>query len=145
MRAGWTVNEPWPVRESRIGENGLTVLRKKKTTQVAPAAQPAHPQVTKLAREISRRLRQMGDPIDAKFLQGFFKTGAGGYGKGDLFHGVRVPATRALLGEYRHAGLAEGAALLRSRWHEERLFALLLLVREYSRADRATKRAIYDF
>ena len=48
------------------------------------------------AKEISKRLQKMGDKEDARFLQGFFKTGIGQYGEGDIFLGIRVPALRKL-------------------------------------------------
>jgi 3-methyladenine DNA glycosylase AlkD len=96
------------------------------------------------ASEISRRLRRLGNPRDAHFQQRYFKTAAGEYGHGDRFLGVRVPAVRQLLREARDAGVTEATQLLRSKWHEERLFALLLLVREFTRGDIAQRRAIFD-
>jgi 3-methyladenine DNA glycosylase AlkD len=47
--------------------------------------------------------------------------------------------------ECRGAGIADAAPLLRSPIHEERLFALLLLVDAFKRSDEAGRRAIYDF
>jgi 3-methyladenine DNA glycosylase AlkD len=56
-----------------------------------------------------------------------------------------VPRVRAVC---RAAGdavpLREAAALLRSKVHEERLLALLLLVDAFGRGDEATRRAIYE-
>ena len=52
------------------------------------------------AKEISKRIRKMGNKEDARFLQGFFKTGAGQYGEGDIFLGIRVPVLRKLAKEY---------------------------------------------
>ena len=85
----------------------------------------------------------MANPRDAEFLQRFFKTGPGEYGEGDRFLGIRVPAVRKLLREYCNADVSDAAALLTSPWHEERLFALFLLRREYERSDETTKRKIY--
>jgi hypothetical protein len=45
--------------------------------------------------------------------------------------------------EYQTLSLRELSALLRSPWHEERLLALLILVRQYSRAEPADRKAIY--
>ena len=42
---------------------------------------------------IKRDLSQLSDPNRAKKLSGFFKTGKGQYGEGDLFLGIPVPET----------------------------------------------------
>lgn len=85
------------------------------------------------------------DPASIPVLQSFFKTGAGEYGQGDVFVGVRVPAMREVCRECRDAGLGEIRTLLRSRVHEERLLALLLLVDTFERGDEAVRRDVYDF
>jgi 3-methyladenine DNA glycosylase AlkD len=90
------------------------------------------------------RLRACASTADAVFLQGFFKTGAGQYGEGDVFIGVRVPALRRICGEAGGASLATIRSLLRSRIHEERLLALLLLVQAFARAGQPGRRAIYE-
>ena len=90
------------------------------------------------------RLRALGDAEDAVFLQRFFKTGPGEYGEGDRFLGIRVPPLRALVREFQHLPLAGVLELLRSEWHEERLFALLLMVRQYQTGDAEARTAIYD-
>jgi 3-methyladenine DNA glycosylase AlkD len=90
------------------------------------------------------RLQQLGDPVQAEFLQGFFKTGAGQYGEGDVFIGVRVPQVRALLRESRTIPVEELLLLLQSPAHEERLFALLGLVREFEKGDDVCKTRIFE-
>jgi 3-methyladenine DNA glycosylase AlkD len=95
------------------------------------------------AHAILARLRELGDPDDAAFLQRYFRTGPGEYGEGDRFLGIRVPAVRKLVRAYRGTPLDEVAALLRSEWHEARLLALLLLVDAYGRGDGATREAVY--
>jgi 3-methyladenine DNA glycosylase AlkD len=96
------------------------------------------------AREIEARLRELGDPATAKVLQGFFKTGPGGYGEGDVFLGIKVPALRRLAREYQDLPLAEARTLLGSAYHEARLLALLILVRAFTRGDVKTQKTIYD-
>lgn len=85
-------------------------------------------------RELRDALRRLGDPVRAAGARRFFKTGPGDYGAGDHFLGVSVPDTRSLLP--RSDALCESAVLklLRSRWHEERLLALLILVRRFGKA-----------
>lgn len=49
------------------------------------------------AEDVRAALAEAADSADAKFLQRFFKTGPGEYGEGDVFIGIRVPATRAVV------------------------------------------------
>jgi 3-methyladenine DNA glycosylase AlkD len=93
--------------------------------------------------KIRRRLRELASPSDAAHLQRFFKTGAGEYGAGDRFLGVRVPGLRRLAREFHGLSLPETERLLRSKFHEERLLALLILVGAYRRADEAGRGKIY--
>ena len=95
------------------------------------------------AKDISKRLRQFANKDKAKLLSGFFKTGPGQYGEGDIFLGVMVPTMRMVSKEFEAAPLNEVIALLRSAYHEERLLALLILVRQFTKADDALKKKIY--
>src|SRR5918998_3615946 len=95
------------------------------------------------AAEIQKRLEALGDPRVAEGSRRFFKTGPGEYGEGDLFRGVRVPVLRALAKEYQSIPLPEAERLLGSTFHEDRLLALLLLVRLYSRGDEPSRGEIY--
>ena len=94
---------------------------------------------------LQSRLRSLGNPRDAAFLAGFFKTGPGQYGEGDVFIGVRVPVIRKVAREFKDVPLAEVGQLLHSRIHEERLAALVVLVMRVNKADAATRKQIYDF
>ncbi len=80
----------------------------------------------------------------ARALQRFFKTGPGQYGEGDRFLGIRVPDLRRLVGEFQSVTVAESLELLRSPLHEERLLALLVMVRLYAKGDRARKKEIFE-
>lgn len=92
---------------------------------------------------IRRQLRTLASAEDAAFLQGFFKTGPGQYGEGDRFLGIRVPVLRSVAREHRDLPLAAALELLRSRWHEERLLALIILVNAYAGGDAAARETIY--
>jgi 3-methyladenine DNA glycosylase AlkD len=88
------------------------------------------------AQDVRAALAEAADSADAEFLQRFFKTGPGEYGEGDVFIGVRVPATRAVVRRFRGLppdGLDydEIDALLDSPVHEHRLAGALLLVALY--------------
>jgi len=96
------------------------------------------------AKEISKRLQKMGNKEDARFLQGFFKTGVGQYGEGDIFLGIRVPAIRKLAKEYNDQPLKEILSLLKSPYHEVRLFALISFVNTFAQGDETIQKKIYD-
>jgi 3-methyladenine DNA glycosylase AlkD len=90
------------------------------------------------------RLEALADPAQAVFSQRFFKTGPGQYGAGDQFLGIRVPAVRRLVREFRATPLADAVTLLASPWHEARLLGLLLMVERYGRGDAAERQSVYD-
>jgi 3-methyladenine DNA glycosylase AlkD len=94
--------------------------------------------------EIQDRLRSMGNAEAAAFAARYFKTGPGQYGEGDVFLGLRAPVMHALAKEYRTLALDQVIGLLRSAVHEDRLLALLILVRRASKAERLARKEIYD-
>jgi 3-methyladenine DNA glycosylase AlkD len=96
------------------------------------------------ARAASTRLAQLGDPESAEFSKRFFKTGKGEYGEGDRFRGLSVPAMRQVARACAEMSLGETLRLLKSPYHEDRLVALLILVRRYSRGDDAVRQRILD-
>ena len=96
-----------------------------------------------LARAIEKRLQALADPVRAAGVARFFKTGRGEYAEGDRFLGLRVPVVRQFAREHQELSLRDVAALLESPWHEVRLLALLILVRQYGRADAAGRTAIH--
>jgi 3-methyladenine DNA glycosylase AlkD len=95
------------------------------------------------AAELQKRLAALADARIAAGSRRFFKTGPGQYGEGDIFRGIRVPVLRGLAKEYQSIRLPEAVRLLGSPFHEDRLLALLLLVRLYSRGDVAAREKIY--
>jgi len=88
-------------------------------------------------------LYALADPADAIHLQRFFKTAPGEYGAGDKFLGLRVPALRKLVRDYRQLNDADALEMLASSWHEERLLALMLLVDGYDRGDESRRERIH--
>ena len=95
-------------------------------------------------RDIQAEFRALGDPDIAKHSARFFKTGKGEYGEGDRFLGIRVPVTRKYARRYRSATLRTTLALLKSRYHEERLLAVLMLVDRYERGDAAERAGVFE-
>ena len=94
------------------------------------------------AADAIRRLRALGSPERGAFAERYFKTGPGEYAEGDRFLGLRAKDMHALAREFEALPLGEVAALLRSKWHEARLLALLVLVRQYPRATEDAREAI---
>ncbi|WP_185994373.1 DNA alkylation repair protein [Nocardioides campestrisoli] len=92
--------------------------------------------MTGTADDVRAALSERADPTDAANLARFFQTGPGGYGVGDVFVGVRVPAVRAVAKTYADLPLPEVRALLDDREHEHRLAALVIAVEAFKRTLR---------
>ena len=92
-------------------------------------------------------LRNAGDPKQAKISSRFFKAGKGQYGEGDVFLGVKVPVQREIAKKYFHLGFEEIQELLNSKFHEERLSALIILTKQFKKAkkDKLKQRQIFEF
>lgn len=97
------------------------------------------------AEDVRSSLQKLADPLRAKNSAWFFKTGPGQYGEGDQFIGVTVPAQRKVAAAYRELPLPDVLELLRSAIHEHRLTALFILVDQYRKGDRDTKKQIASF
>jgi 3-methyladenine DNA glycosylase AlkD len=95
------------------------------------------------ATQVRRRLRALARKEFVPILRRFFKTGPGEYGEGDVFLGVRLPQLRRLSGECRGMPRSQVTRLLRSRFHEERLLALLILVDAFRRGSTVERGQIY--
>jgi 3-methyladenine DNA glycosylase AlkD len=95
------------------------------------------------ARAVLRAIRRHADPERARIARRYFRAVPGEYGAGDRFFGVSVPVVRRLARQYDSMALPEVEALLQSPWHEARLLALLVMVRQYARGRPRVRRAIY--
>jgi 3-methyladenine DNA glycosylase AlkD len=93
---------------------------------------------------IQDELAALGDPQVAEHSQRYFKTGPGEYGEGDRFRGIRVPVLRKLAQRHGAIPLADVETLLHSPFHEDRLLALLILVRQFGRVDSQAQEKIYN-
>ena len=91
-----------------------------------------------------KRLLGLRNPKDAEFLQRFFKTTPGQYGAGDQFLGIRVPATREVAREFHDLPIDDIASLLKEKWHEARLLAVILLSNRYAKGSPAERKKIFD-
>jgi 3-methyladenine DNA glycosylase AlkD len=92
-----------------------------------------------------KHLISLANPEKAKILSGFFKTGKGEYGEGDLFLGLSVPMIHDAVKLYwRETSLKDVEVLLKDRYHEVRLAALLVLVTRYRKGTEADQKQIFE-
>jgi 3-methyladenine DNA glycosylase AlkD len=96
------------------------------------------------AQEITKRLLALGNKEQAAVSQRFFKTGPGEYGEGDIFLGIKVPVLRKLAREYLDLPLKEVKTMLGSKYHEQRLMALFVMVDQFSKGDPKKRKSIYE-
>ena len=91
-----------------------------------------------------KEIGKLKNPAKAKMLARFFKTGKGEYGEGDKFLGIMVPLQRELVKKYwQKMEISEILKLLQSPYHEERLIALLLLVKKFEAGNEKEKAEIF--
>lgn len=96
--------------------------------------------------EIYAELLNLAQPKVAKIQQGFFKTGPGEYGFGDLFLGIKTPPIRSLAKAGIGLKRGELKKLIKSRYHEARLLGLLILCLQYHKTKCESEREeIYQF
>lgn len=96
-------------------------------------------------KELRSLLKEHANPKKAEILQRFFKTGKGEYGEGDIFIGITVPQLRKLAKQYLSLSLNNLQNSLNSKFHEERLVSLLILVNQFNKSDEAQKEQIFKF
>ena len=93
--------------------------------------------------EIQERVRREANPKVASQLQRFFKTGPGQYGEKDVFLGIRVPDLRRLTNSFPNVPVFIFPRLLASLYHEERMLALLLMIRLFESGDEKIRERIF--
>ncbi|HYC79462.1 MAG TPA: DNA alkylation repair protein [Candidatus Binatia bacterium] len=92
--------------------------------------------------QAKKELNRHADPVKAEFLKRFFKTGKGEYAAGDIFIGVVVPKTRLVARQFISLPIREIFQLLKSKIHEERLLALIILDLKFSKSSDAERKLI---
>lgn len=91
--------------------------------------------MAKMLQALIKDLKKAARPDKVRVLAGFFKTGKGEYGEGDVFWGVTVPEQRKIAKKYSAKfTMVNLEKLLASQVHECRLTALLILVEWYEQA-----------
>ena len=95
--------------------------------------------------DLRSSLRGSASKEQAKILQKFFKTGPGEYGEGDLFLGIKVPLLRSISHKHLNLTFDELQELIKSQIHEERMSALMILVKRFPVSSTDGKEKIYKF
>ncbi len=98
-----------------------------------------------ILQDLKSELQSLADKERASHSQRYFKTGKGEYGEGDIFLGIRVPVIRKLAKKFHLLPLNNIQSLLKSKFHEQRLLALIMLVNLFKKADGETQQEIYSF
>jgi 3-methyladenine DNA glycosylase AlkD len=97
-----------------------------------------------MIKKIKEEFKNLSNADQAKHSQKYFKTGKGEYGEGDIFLGLRVPIIRKLAKKYSTLSISDAAKILKSSFHEERLFALIVLVELFRKKEKENKEKIYE-
>ncbi len=90
-------------------------------------------------------LDSYADKKKAALVRRFFKTGKGEYGYGDVFLGIVVPTQRQIAKKYFHLKFSDLTRLLKSKTHEHRFTALVILVEKYKHGSKKEKETIAQF
>jgi 3-methyladenine DNA glycosylase AlkD len=90
-----------------------------------------------------KSLAALAVPRRAVDLERFFKTGPGEYGEGDVFIGVTVPQSRSVAKQFLNMPLTELEKLAKSKIHQERFVAQLILLNYFEKAKLQKDRKIY--
>jgi len=89
------------------------------------------------AKDVIRAIKAKADPVKALSAAGYFKTGKGQYGEGDIFLGLTTPTHQKIAKEFTDLSHPEIAKLLESKIHEYRSVALTILVDQFTKASKA--------
>jgi len=95
--------------------------------------------------KLREKIKRVSNKKHAEAMLWFFKTGKGEYGEGDIFAGIKVPVQRKIAKEFLNLSFTELKELLKSKVHEERLIAMLILVEKYEKGVEKEKNKTFRF
>jgi 3-methyladenine DNA glycosylase AlkD len=98
-----------------------------------------------MTNQLRRDLLKKANKEKAKILQGFFKTGKGEYGEGDVFLGITVPEVRKIAKKYVDLELKDLEEGICSKFHEERQACLFVLAEKFGKAKEKNKEDTFNF
>ncbi len=96
------------------------------------------------AAAIKAELAELADPERARVVAPYLGMVPGGYGEVDVLLGMPVPEQRRVAGRHPQASLADCDELLRSKIHEHRFVALVVLRARFERGDAAERETIAE-
>ena len=99
------------------------------------------------AGKLKEELKKYASLERKKANKRFFKTGKGEYGEGDRFLGISNPDIRKVAEKFADLNYIELQKIISSKFNEERLCALIILVNRYKkkRTGEAEKKKIFKF
>ncbi len=101
--------------------------------------------MSKVTKQLIAEMKTAQNPESSIFLQRFFKTAPGEHGEGDMFLGLRVPTTRAIVKKYYiELSIADLDLMFESKWHEIRSAAVVAMTLQYPRANPVYQKQLYD-
>lgn len=89
-------------------------------------------------------LQNQADPGRAESSRRFFKTGKGQYAEGDQFIGISMPDLRVFAKQFEALLHRDVLQLMMSPIHEERMLAVLILIRQYKQNKQTVYRMYVD-
>jgi 3-methyladenine DNA glycosylase AlkD len=95
------------------------------------------------AANAKKALAALAVPKHASDLERFFKTGPGEYGEGDVFIGVTVPQARGVAKTFLHMPITEVQKLAKSKIHQERFMAEIILQNYFEKSKTEKERKEY--
>jgi len=93
---------------------------------------------------VQTELKKLSNKEIAKHSKKFFKTGKGQYAEGDFFLGIRVPVLRKLVKKYKRISILDASQMLKSKYHEERLLAVLFWIELFKNGNNYEQKLIFD-
>ncbi len=96
-----------------------------------------------MIKDIRKQLKTLDNPQKAGELKRFFKTGPGEYGEGDVFRGITVPQLRKVAKQYKDMEIDQTLELLHSKYHEDRLLALMIWVIKFPKCSAADQKKLF--
>ncbi len=95
--------------------------------------------------QLKKELGSLANEEKSITYQRFFKTGEGDYSEGDIFLGISVPIQRQIAKKYSNLSIPKIQELIKSKIHEYRLIALLVLMEKYVNSDSKNKEDLFSF